>query len=274
MKRLLIGIFAAVALLCSLSLAQDATPAPTTPAAPQAQQNPLPPQSAPASAPQGSANLRIAPGSVIPVQLTKSIDVKKVKAGDEVEAKVTQDMKAGNGEILVPKDTKVVGRVTEAQTRNKEQKESQVGIAFERAVMKIGGDVNLPMSIQAIIAPSYLSANNSSGAEATGQQQSAANASGVSQGTGNARGAAMGGSQPPAPTPSAGAGPTEDKTWNGAHQPITGNTQGVLGIPNLTLSTTAGTAQGSVLTSEKNNVKLESGTLMLLRVNQAGSPQQ
>src|SRR5258708_30475019 len=222
----------------------------------------------------GGCNFPRRPGSVIPVQLTKSIDAKKVKAGDEVEAKGTQDMKAGNGGIIVPKDTKVVRRVTEAQARNKEQKESQVGIAFERAVMKIGGDVKLPMSIQAILAPSYLSANNSSGAEGTGQQQSAGSASGTSQGNGNARAGAMGGAQPPTPTPpSASAGPTEDKTGNGAHQPITGNTQGVLGIPDLTLSTTAGAAQGSVVTSEKNNVKLESGTLMLLRVNQPGSPQ-
>ncbi len=273
MKSLLTGIFAALA-LCSLSAAQDATPAPTTSPSPQAQQSPMPAQSTPTSPAQAGATSRVAPGSVIPVQLTKSIDAKKVKAGDEVEAKVTQDMKAGNGEIIVPKDTKVVGRVTEAQARNKEQKESQVGIAFERAVMKIGGDVKLPMSIQAIIAPSYLSANNSSGAEGTGQQQSAGSASGTSQGNGNARAGAMGGAQPPTPTPpSASAGPTEDKTGNGAHQPITGNTQGVLGIPDLTLSTTAGAAQGSVVRSEKNNVKLESGTLMLLRVNQPGSPQ-
>jgi len=44
----------------------------------------------------------------------------------------TQDMKTPGGEVLVPKDTKVMGHVTEAQPRNKEQKESQVGIAFDR----------------------------------------------------------------------------------------------------------------------------------------------
>jgi len=84
----------------------------------------------------------------------------------------------------------------------------------------------------------------------------------------------MGGSQPSTPTPSASAAPAEDKSGNAAHQPVTGNTQGVLGMSDLTLSKATGSAQGSVLTSEKNNVKLESGTLMLLRVDQAGSPQQ
>jgi hypothetical protein len=127
------------------------------------------------------------------------------------------------------------------------------------------------MSIQAIIAPSYMSANNSSGAEGTGQQQSSGNGA-MPQGNANTRNGGMAGSQ--SSTPSSTAAPTEDSTGNGAHQPVTGNTQGVLGIPDLTLSTTTGTAQGSVITSEKNNVKLENGTLMLLRVNQPASPQR
>jgi hypothetical protein len=256
MRTALTGIFAAI-LLCGCTIAQDATPAPTSPA-PQAQAA----QTAPSGSTQPSASLRIAPGSVIPVQLTKSIDAKKVKTGDEVEAKVTQDMKAGNGEVIVAKDTKVVGRVTEAQARNKEQKESQLGIAFDRAVMKSGGDVSLPMSIQAIIAPSYLNPTNSSAGDAAGQPQSAG---GAPQGNPNPRGGNIGGAQASAPPPST-TGSTEDKSSNAPRQPITGNTQGVLGIPNLKLST-ADTAQGSVLSSEKNNVKLESGTMMLLRVN-------
>jgi hypothetical protein len=266
MRTLFTGIIATCA-LCGLAFAQETTPATAPETTPQTQQAPAPTQAAATST---AASPRIAPGSVIPVQLTKSIDVKKLKTGDQVEAKVTQDLKAGNGEIIVAKDTKVVGHVTEAQARSKEQKESQVGIAFDRAVMKTGGDVNLPMSIQAIIAPTYLSANNGSGAESTGQQQSAGSGTSPSA---TGRNGNMGASQPQTPTPSTNAAPTEDKTGNAAHEPVTGNTQGVLGIPDLTLSTTAGAAQGSVLTSDKNNVKLESGTLMLLRVNQPGLPQ-
>jgi hypothetical protein len=201
------------------------------------------------------------------------VDAKKLKTGDQVEVKVTQDMKAGNGEIIVPKDTKVIGRVTEVQARSKEQKESQVAIAFDRAVMKTGGDVNVPMSIQAIIGPSYLSANNNPGGEGNGQADSASagNGNGMPQSGSNPRGAGMAGSQSPTPTSNEGstAGSTDEKTAKAKHEPITGNTQGVLGISDLTLSS-ANPAQGSVITSGKNNVKLESGTLMLLRV---GAPQ-
>jgi len=80
-----------------------------------------------------------------------------------VEAKVSQDLKAADGQVIVPKDTKVIAHVTEAQARSKEQKESQVGIAFDRAAMKNGNDLVLPMLIQAIIAPSSLGAGATPG---------------------------------------------------------------------------------------------------------------
>ncbi len=209
---------------------------------------------------------RIAPGSVIPVELMKTIDAKKVKTGDPVEAKVTQDLKAGNGEVVVAKDTKVMGHVTEAQARNKEQKESQLGIAFDHAIMKNGGDVSLPMSIQAIIAPPNLNASGNNGGEGTGQPPMPGGG-GMSPSSNSGR---MGGGTPQqAPNPTAGADwPTTPSAGTKSNQPITGDTKGVVGISNLQLSTAAKTTEGSIVSSEKNNVKLDSGTLLLLRVNQ------
>jgi hypothetical protein len=114
--------------------------------------------------------LREWPGSVIPVQLMKTVDAKKAKAGDEVEARVTQDLKSGNGEFVVARDTKVVGHVTEAQARTKEQREPQIGIAFDHAVMKQGSDVSMPMSIPAIISPQPSNAASSGVDSNMGQQ--------------------------------------------------------------------------------------------------------
>jgi hypothetical protein len=235
------------------------------PVPPAAQQNPKSPSG---NSPQSASASRIAPGSVIPVELTKSIDAKKVKTGDEVVAKVTMDLKTNSGEIVVPKDTKVVGHVTGAQTRSKEQKDSEVGIIFDRAVMKNGGEMEIPMSIQAIIAPQ---GSNSSTANKGNDQPTAApsaNASGASSNGGRAPG--MGGTPPPAPNASTGGNaPTDASTAANVREPISGKTEGVVGLPDLKLATTAAAAsQGSVVSSEKNNVKLESGTFMLLRVNQ------
>lgn len=262
MRTSLIAIFVAAAFLC-VAAAQEA--APNTGTGSQAQ-SPAQNQSAPSSLTQPVRNTRIAPGSVIPVQLTKSIDAKKAKTGDEIDAEVTEDLKAGNGEIIVPKSTKVVGRVTEAQPRNKEQKESQVGIAFDHAVMKNGNDVPLPMSIQAIIAPSYLSGGNNNGASSEGTAQPSSTPAGGGMTAGNNRASGMG--TPQVENPSASADDTPAKSNASTHQPITGTTQGVLGIPNLQLAATADSTHGSVLSSEKNNVKLDGGTLLLLRVNQ------
>jgi hypothetical protein len=268
MKQRLTEIFAGM-LLCAVSLAQDTTPLPPHGTSPQDQESPVATQASQPSSGQTRTAPRIAPGSVIPVQLTRTIDAKKVKTGDQVEAKVTQDMKAGNGQVLMAKDTKVIGHVTEAQARSKEQRESQVGIAFDHVVTKNGGDTPLPMSIQAIISPSTLNADNN--ANAGGEKAGTApGAGGMSPSNASGRPGMSAGTPTQSPTAStAGSeGSTASEPGTNAHQPITGNTQGVVGISNLKLSTTANATEGSLLSSEKGNVKLDSGTLMLLRVSQ------
>ena len=276
MRAVLISISAA-ALTVGIAVAQGAVPssspasdrqAPASPANPASAQAPSAraPQAGSTSAP-GGAPTRIAPGSVIPVSLTKTIDAKKVKTGDEVVAKVTQDMKTNGGEVLVPKDTKVMGHVTEAQPRNKDQKESQVGIAFDRAMMKDGSAMQIPMSIQAIIGQQNDQNNSGSG---SGEAASPARSASAGT-TGSPRGG-MGGSAP-ASAPSAGSGsadtPGDAQAGKGSRPPITAQTEGVVGISDLKLSRAASNAaDGSVVSSEKNNVKLESGTMILLRVGQ------
>ena len=256
---------AAAALLVSLcAFAQDSTPplANQGGTAQTQQPNPMPPTAQPQGMQTGINNNRakIAAGSIIPVQLTKTIDAKKVKTGDPVEAKVTQDMKSNAGDVLVAKDTKIVGHVTEAQARSKEQKESQVAIAFDHEVTKDGSSLNLPLSIQAIIAPPN---QNNSQASAPGGEDVGARAMSHPSPGGSP---GMQSSAPP-PEPSATGAATTGNSGS-SNPPITAQTKGVVGLSNLTLSEGANGAQGSVVTSEKNNVKLENGTLMLLKVNQ------
>jgi hypothetical protein len=249
---------------CSVLLAIGAAGAQNSQTSAQPQPQTPAPQAASSTSNPAGAPTRIAPGSVIPVSLSKTIDAKKVKTGDQVVTIVTQDMKTTSGNVLMPKDTKVIGHVTEAQPRNKEQKESQLGIAFDRAVLKDGNTMQMPMSIQAIIGPQ----NNQNNPSAGNSDAAASNGSPSAGSTGGRPG--MGGSTQ-ASTPSTGASdvPSDSNAAKNTRPPITAQTQGVVGISNLTLAPAAtGAAQGSVVTSEKNNVKLESGTMMLLRVNQ------
>jgi hypothetical protein len=249
---------------------QQTPQAPSGQAAQPSQPNSTQSANSPMSA-NATQTPRIAPGSVIPVELTKTVDAKKAKSGDEVVAKVTMDLKSTTGQVIVPKDTKVIGHVTEAQARNKEQKSSEVGIAFDRAVMK-DGDVPLPMSIQAIIAPPKSSASNSSGGNA--EPTSAGSNPNAGASAAGGRPSSMSGSNQPSPNAPTSA-PTGDNSGNqpaasssGAMPQITGKTQGVIGIADISLASATNAGQGSVVSSGKNNVKLEDGTFMLLRVNQ------
>jgi hypothetical protein len=229
-------------------------------------QQPTPKNSATATnATPSTVPVRIAAGSVIPVQLAKTIDAKKAKTGDEVIAKVTMDMKSNSGDVLVAKDTKVIGHVTEAQARNKEQKESEVGIDFDHAVTKTG-EMQMPMSIQAVIAPPSMNSNNGN----SGSDQSGAAAPGSApSATASSPGRNMGGgSTTPNPNAPANTMPANTTTDANARPQITAKTEGVVGFSNMTLAPAPNAAQGSLLSSEKNNVKLEGGTMMLLRVTQ------
>ena len=253
-------------LLCAPAIAQNTPSSSSSEGASQPQPSTPAGQSASAATQPGtpaSNPLKIAPGSVIPVQLQKTVDAKKAKTGDEVVATVTQDMKTNSGDVLVPKDTKILGHVTTAQAHSKEQKESELAITFDHAVVK-GNQMPLPMSIQAVIAP-----QPSNPAGGGGDQGSTAPPSSNSTSpmagrtpTGGTSQAAQPSNYPP------GEGSSESQPQTNARPPITGNTQGVIGMPDVKLETTAqNTTQGSVMTSEKNNVRIEKGTMLLLRVN-------
>src|SRR5438270_688586 len=91
-------------------------------------------------------------GTILEAELTKSIDAKKAKQGDEVAARLTQDVKS-SGRVVLHKGTKLVGHVTEAQAKSKESGESRLGIAFDKAVLKGGEEMAFTGVIQAVAPP-------------------------------------------------------------------------------------------------------------------------
>ena len=173
MNRISFSLFAA-ALLCGLVFVHEVqaqqpgsqkppTQQPDTD--PTALETAAPPPTQTAPSPSSNLTSRIAPGVVIPTQLAKTVDAKKAKTGDEVIARVTQDLHNNSGAIVVPKNSKIIGHVTQAQARTKDQKESQLAIVFDKAQLTTGETVELHMSLQALVAPA--SPNN---ADAAGAQ--------------------------------------------------------------------------------------------------------
>jgi hypothetical protein len=227
-----------------------------------------------ASAPQGASpaaansGMHIQPGTVIPAELDKSLDAKKIKAGDPVVAKVSQDL-LSNGQVVIPAGSKITGHVTQAQT-HKGDTASELGIAFDQIALKNGSEIPLHASIQAVAPPPRAAAFAGSGNEPMneGAPASGSTMGGMGQrgGVTGAAGNTPGGAASPYPQDATGA-PAAPAPSAGAGVLSTGS-QGAVGMKDVALHAGTNPSQGSVLSSDRRNVHLDSGTQLMLRVTQ------
>ncbi len=219
----------------------------------------------------GGAGAGVAQGTTIQAVLAKPVDARKSKVGDEVVAKSTQDVKS-DGHVVVPKGTKLLGRVTEARAKGKGESDSALGIAFDKAVLKDGREVPMPLSIQALaVTQARASAaidNDSmmaSPAMSTGGHASGGLLSGATAPMGSVAGSATNTLGSAGSTAGGVVHATEGMTAEGS---LTSSAHGVVGLPGMSLKGQASSStQGSVITSQGQNVHLDSGTQMVLRVN-------
>jgi hypothetical protein len=223
-----------------------------------AQQQPA--SQAPAS--NSSQQPRFASGTILRVELVKSVDAKKAKPGDPVVAKTREDISAG-GKVVAPRGAAITGHVVSA-TPHHGDTPSTLEIAFDQ--MAIGGtEVPMKAVIQALTKPAQAAMPADYGSSApAGQSQT-----GPPMGSPN--GGRLGGGTPTsAPTPNnGGVGDANGMpVGNSAppSAPLPSNAQGAIGMSDLSLST--GQQGTTVLTSQKHNVKLEDGTQMIIRVTQ------
>jgi hypothetical protein len=200
------------------------------------------------------ASVALSTGTTVLVELSKPLDAHKAKPGDKVVAKVTEDLKADN-KVLLPKGSKVMGKVTQAQGRAKGQDESVLGLAFDSAVLRDGTQVPISFTIQAVA--------NSSAAMA----QAALEAQGASTSISMANNALGGGAagRPGLGSQAQGAPGADLHAGNAAstihNEALTPTSQGAIGLPGFTLSS------GNLITSKDHNVRLERDTRFVLRVN-------
>lgn len=253
-----------------------------------------------ASAQAGGQSARVESGTTFEAELSKSLEAKKCKPGDLVEAKATKDVKSSaDGQVVVPKGSKILGRVTEAKARGKGQAESSLGIVFEKAVTKDGREIPLNVVIQAVAASRAALAAESSAHDtmamtsATGSAAGSGAAStggglvgGVTSTAGGAVGATTGAVGGVGQTAGAAVGATTQTAAGvsgavggvgglDAAGNLTSSSSGALGLRGLVLqSETAGAASGSLITSSTENVRLASGTRFLLRAEGESKPQQ
>src|SRR5258708_26965953 len=80
--------------------------------------------------------------TIIPIILRTSIDEKDAKVGKGIELTATDDVRDSNGKIVIPKQAKLTGRVTEVVQWTKDHPESKLSIIVENAEWK-GGSTKL-----------------------------------------------------------------------------------------------------------------------------------
>jgi hypothetical protein len=201
------------------------------------------------SAPSTAAPAVIGHGS-FPVKVVKTLDSSKLKVDDTVEVETAGAFKLPDG-TLVPKGSKLTGRVTAAKARSKGDPESQLTLTFSQMNVANGKQLSIKGTVQALYPPAD---------EPMGPNMSTM---GTSAG-GSAGGAGLGAS-----SQAGGVGITNAKS--GSDTESTSRPQGAMdmkatgvqGMDNLQLD-------NGVLTSKGNNVKLGSGVRIILRVDILG----
>jgi len=83
------------------------------------------------------------------VELAKSLDSKKLKEGDEVQAKLTGSITLPSG-ATAPRGSMVIGHVTVAKARSQHDSESTLGIVFDKIMVGKGEEVPIKGVIQAV----------------------------------------------------------------------------------------------------------------------------
>jgi hypothetical protein len=232
------------------------------------------------SANAGRNSASLSEGTAMNAALSQPVDAKKNKPGDQITAKTMEATKS-EGKLVIPRGTKLIGHVTECKQRSKEEKESALGIVFDKAVLKNGEEIPLNVTIHALAAAQTAAASSagnddlSAGSGAMGSARSSGGGAlgGVRSTAGAATGAVtntaanVGGVAGGAVNSAANAaGATRGAVGglNAAGQ-LTSNSQGVFGLDGLKLNSAASNnTQGSLITSTSKNVRLESGTQLLL----------
>jgi hypothetical protein len=287
-------LFAGAAVAQSQAGAQAGGQASVQAGKPQAQGSGSVSAASAASAQNGQANASLGSGAAINAELTAPVDSKKAKPGDAVAARTTEAAKA-NGKTVIPKGSKLVGHVSEVKSRAKGDSESALGIVFDKAILKNGEEMPLNVAIQALASgestavasgadDTGIMSGTSGSAMGSGRAMGSGGLGGVTSTAGGAAGSVTNtaanvgdsaGGAVNSTVRSAGntaaAGQGAAGGLNAAGQ-LTSSSRGVFGLPGVNLSsTTAGAAQGSVISSTGKNLHLASGTQMLLVTQAAGS---
>jgi len=270
----------ALATLGTISIAaqQPDTPQPQQPATPQPQQQQPDTQAAPPA--KAAAAMPLSP---ITGELAGKLDSKTAKAGDSVVLKTTANATMPDG-IVIPKGSKIVGHVTEAQPHG-EDANGRVTLQFDQAQLKSGQSLPIMSAIQSV-APAGEGADNGGGGMPMGGASPAPSSGGSSAGGGSGTGSS-GGSNSASRTAPAQSAPSPGMASSGGGAqagppPGTAVAQNgnvvirTTSVPGVLVACSASgrpfsNASGALM-SAKQDVHLDGGTKVMLAIASTSGP--
>lgn len=223
-------------------------------------------------------------GTAFNASLTESLDTRRAKPGDAVTAEVVEDV-AYERSIIFPKGTKVLGHVVRATSGGRGRAGSALFVQFDRAVLTGGEEVLLNAGIQAlgvISLPALPDTDVSKRAAALARNDSKLSESSAQSAQ------PVSDSAPSAAPLIVSTDYNRPRTSVAAPLSLAPKAQGELnsdglfspdsvgafGRPDLKLYTpTSQGSHGTVLLSAKKQMRLESGTRLLLVVQPPTSPE-
>jgi len=216
-------------------------------------------------------------------QLENAIDVRRAQVGNRVIVKTTQAVKQ-NGEIIVPKGSRLIGHITEVQRPTTSTPESRLGILFDRLQ---NGSMVSPITATIVSITQARSTARSDNAAMDSEIMSSSSAgSSSSSGAGQRSGGSLLGAVTNtvggvanSTTATVGNAPgsitSAVGTTVGSRTTTVANTPGELRGLQITQSSSLSAEGGSTLSLNTGNLRLESGTTFNVSVSsssRAGRP--
>ena len=210
-------------------------------------------------------------GTSLEAQLQSVVDVKKSKVGDQVILKTTKAIKQ-NGETIVPKGSKLIGRITEVKRKTKDNATSRVGMVFDRLQGK-NLDVPINASIVSVATAQVnaaagdlfatdLSSSSSTSGRASGGARSSGGG-GLLGGVGSTVGGVVN-------TTTSTVGQVAETATNTVGNTV-GHTTGTLGRTvnglQISQSTSGSASSSSTISAQGKDVKIDKGATFNLRLD-------
>jgi hypothetical protein len=179
-------------------------------------------------------------------ELSKALDAKKAKQGDEVDAKLQDDVKGGNAQEL-PRNTVLEGHIDQVQP-SESKSNSTLVVTFDKAKLKDGEELPIKATVLAIAEP----VSDSQGQQPLNQNGMVPSTS--SNPMPETPGRTIAGGQPLQETqPLSATGPSGESAQQNA-------------VPGVTLTSDLHQHMSATFTSNGKNVHLPDGTRMQMAI--------